>query len=453
MVAKRCYVASCAAFTTHDIPVFYQLVSSICIQVGGMRIRRPTFFAKGVTCMAQISLTQPYVNSAKCPVAQSKQEVTDVGCKGLVLEVRKSGGKTYYLRYTNHRGKQRQYRIGNACVLMLSQARSKCRTTLNQIANGEDPCDVKAETRRVPTFGQFIEDQYLPYVKSYKRSWDTDVSLLKNHLLPRFSGKYMDEITRQDIVKMHSDRKSAGAAAGSANRLLIMMRYIFNLAVRWEVPGIKANPTKGVPLMEENNKKERYLSVEEAQSLYDAVCKSQNTMLKFIIPMLILTGARKREVLDAKWQDFDFSRRIWRIPMSKSGKARHVPLSDGALNVLSAIPRDVHCEWTFSNPETGKPYVSLFCSWNTARKSVGLADVRVHDLRHSHASFLVNAGRTLYEVQHILGHTQVKTTQRYAHLSQDTLLAAANAANKAVGHLFRPMASTVSPATQVQLVQ
>jgi integrase len=402
--------------------------------------------------VAQISLNQQFVNTVVCPTDQSKQEITDLSCKGLVLEVRKSGGKTYYLRYTNDRGKQRQYRIGNATVLTLVQARTKCRATLNQIAIGQDPCEVKAQTRQVPTFANFIEDQYLPYVKSYKRSWDTDVSLLKNHLLPRFSGTYMDEITRQDIVKMHSDRKASGAAAGSANRLLIMMRYIFNLAVRWEVPGIKANPTKGVPLMEENNKKERYLTVDEAQRLYDAVCKSQNTMLQYIVPMLILTGARKREVLDAKWEDFDFTRRIWRIPMSKSGKARRVPLSDGALNILSTMPRDMRCEWTFPNPDTKKPFVSIFCAWNTARQSVGLGDVRVHDLRHSHASFLVNAGRTLYEVQHILGHTQVKTTQRYAHLSTDTLLDATNSVNSALGGMFMPMVSA-SPATLVQLVQ
>jgi integrase len=334
----------------------------------------------------------------------------------------------------------------------LLQARKLAEKKRNLIALGQDPCEEKEQAKKVPTFASFIEDQYLPYVKSYKRSWDTDVSLLKNHLLPRFSAKYMDEITRQDIVKMHSDRKASGAAAGSANRLLIMMRYIFNLAVRWEVPSIKVNPTKGVPLMEENNKKERYLSVDEAQRLYDAVCKSQNTMLQYIVPMLILTGARKREVLDAMWEDFDFTRRIWRIPMSKSGKARRVPLSDGALNILSTMPRDMKCEWTFPNPDTKKPYVSIFCAWDTARQSVGLGDVRVHDLRHSHASFLVNAGRTLYEVQHILGHTQVKTTQRYAHLSHDTLLDATNSVNTALGGMFVPMVSA-SPAGQTLLAQ
>ena len=402
--------------------------------------------------MPTVNLSPQVVKDASCPKDKRKCDLFDSNCKGLMLEIRATGGKTYYLRYQDTRGRTRQLRLALEQDVTLLQARKLAEKKRNLIALGQDPCEEKEQAKKVPTFASFIEDQYLPYVKSYKRSWDTDVSLLKNHLLPRFSSRYMDEITRQDIVKMHSDRKASGAAAGSANRLLIMMRYIFNLAVRWEVPGIKANPTKGVPLMEENNKKERYLSVDEAQRLYDAVCKSQNTMLQYIVPMLILTGARKREVLDAKWEDFDFTRRIWRIPMSKSGKARRVPLSDGALNILSTMPRDMKCEWTFPNPDTKKPFVSIFCAWDTARQSVGLGDVRVHDLRHSHASFLVNAGRTLYEVQHILGHTQVKTTQRYAHLSHDTLLDATNSVNTALAGMFVPMVSA-SPGEQVQLGQ
>ena len=320
----------------------------------------------------------------------------------------------------------------------MNQARHIARATLNQITTGQDPCAERKAARSVPTFAAFVEEQYLPHVKTYKRSWGTDVSLLNNHLLPRFAKRYMDDITRQDIVKMHRERKATGAA-GSANRLLIMMRYIFNLALRWEVAGIKTNPCAGVPLLEENNKMERYLSVDEAQRLYQSVCRSDNQMLKHIVSMLILTGARKREVLDAQWQDFDVERSTWRIPVTKSGKARHVPLSDGALTVLSCVPINPHTAFVFANPATNKPFVSIFYSWNTARKQAGLADIRMHDLRHSFASLLVNSGRTLYEVQKILGHTQVKTTQRYAHLSQDTLLDAANAATRAMGAVMLPV--------------
>jgi hypothetical protein len=87
--------------------------------------------------------------------------------------------------------------------------------------------------------------------------------------------------------------------------------------------------------------------------------------------------------------------------------------------------------------------VSIYCARHTARTKAGLADVRMHDLRHSFASLLINSGRTLYEVQHILGHTQVKTTQRYAHLSQDTLLAASNGATVAMGSVMGTMPNRV----------
>ena len=241
----------------------------------------------------------------------------------------------------------------------------------------------------------------------------------------------MDEVSKKDVIQFIS-KHSETHKPGSVNRVIILIRYIFNLAIKWETTGIAKNPTAGIPLLEENNKLERYLTGDEANKLIVALQKSENKMLKYIVPMLILTGARKNEVLTAKWEDFNFEQKIWRIPTSKSGKARHVPISDGVLYLLSGVPRQEGCDYVFANPKTLLPYVSIFNSWNTARTSVGLSDVRMHDLRHSFASFLVNSGRSIYEVQRILGYTQIKTTQRYAHLSQDSLLAAANEVSKAV---------------------
>ena len=173
-------------------------------------------------------------------------------------------------------------------------------------------------------------------------------------------------------------------------------------------------------------------------------------MLRFIMPMLLMTGARKQEVLDAQWGDFDLERRLWRVPISKSGKARHVPLSNGVLRMLPNLPRVGHCPYLFPNPATGKPYVTVFRAWDTARKKAGLPKVRMHDLRHSFASFLINGGRSLYEVQRILGHTQSKTTQRYAHLRHDTLLDAADAATEAMGQLMLPSPDLGAQASYVE---
>jgi integrase len=184
---------------------------------------------------------------------------------------------------------------------------------------------------------------------------------------------------------------------------VILLRYLFNLAIKWEVEGVTSNPTSGIPLLKENNQIERFLSALDAKALLRAINYSRNKMLKHIVPMLILTGARKREVLDAKWEDFDIARQIWRIPTTKSGKARVVPLSDMATRLVKQLQETKCCDYVFANPNTRKPYKSFYYSWHSARKDAGLDDLRVHDLRHSFASFLVNAGRSLYEVQTLLG--------------------------------------------------
>jgi len=381
--------------------------------------------------MSTLTLTIKLIKSITCPAEKRKIDVYDLRCKGLLLEVRCSGGKTFYFRYRNNRGKVRQLRLGSSEWVTLRQARHLTKINRNKLAMGEDPCETKAQLQRIPLLKTFISDSYLPFIKTYKRSWKTDNSLINNHINPNFGHLFMDEVSKKDVLDFVA-RLSKTHARGSVNQTIILLRYIFNCAIRWESVGVVNNPTKGVPLLEENIKRERFLSKEEVDRLVASVRKSPNKMLKYIIHMLILTGARKREVLTARWEDFDLEKHIWRIPMSKSGKPRYVPISERAQQLLASVPRITGTNFVFPNPETKKPYVSFYYAWDTARKTAGLPDVRVHDLRHSFASFLVNAGRSLYEVQRILGHAHVSTTQRYAHLSQESLLSAANAVSKVV---------------------
>ena len=389
--------------------------------------------------MPVVNLTQQVLKTLSCPASSKKVDYFDSSCKGLLLEVRVSGGRTYYLRFTDERGRNRQLKLGDARDISLGQAKQLADKARNQIAMGQDPAADKAVHRQVPTVYDFIHDSYLPFVQGYKRSWKCDQGLLRKHIEPIWGKRYLDQITKPDVIALMAKHRTTHAP-GSCNRLLILLRYLFSCSLKWEVPAIKNNPTAGIPLMKEDNQKERYLSTDEAQRLYIQLQQSDNQMLQFIVPMLILTGARKREVLDARWEDFDFEHRHWRIHTTKLGKPRFVPMSDGVVNLLGSIPR-FDCEWVFPNPKTLKPYVSIFCSWNTTRGKADLQDVRIHDLRHSYASFLVNAGRSLYEVQRLLGHTQIKTTQRYAHLSHDTLLDATNSVNTALGGMFVPMVS------------
>ncbi|MDO7833671.1 site-specific integrase [Sphingobium sp. HBC34] len=157
---------------------------------------------------------------------------------------------------------------------------------------------------------------------------------------------------------------------------------------------------------------------------------SANKQLRHIIPLLLLTGARVSELLHAQWEHVDIVRRVWLIPMSKTGKARHVPLSQPAIDVLKAVPRFDHCPYVLPNPETKLPYVTVKHSWQTARKEAVLPDLRIHDLRHSAASFMINAGIDLFAVGRVLGHADHKSTMRYSHLANDTLLVAVEAGAK-----------------------
>ncbi|RYZ87515.1 MAG: site-specific integrase, partial [Proteobacteria bacterium] len=148
-----------------------------------------------------------------------------------------------------------------------------------------------------------------------------------------------------------------------------------------------------------------------------------------------LTGCRKREILDAKWSEIDMEKQVFRLPMerAKTAKSRFVPLSDQAMEVLRSLPRWDGCPYVVPNPKTRKPFTSIFASWNRARKAVGLSDVRIHDCRHSFASWLVEAGYSIYIVSKALGHSSSRTTERYAHVSDSTLRGASNAAANLIG--------------------
>ena len=383
--------------------------------------------------MPHANLDAHFVRTAICPEGKSKVDYYDTAITGFILEVRASGGKTFHLRYRDPHGKQRQHKIGDSKSLSFDKARQAAQVLRSRVVLGESPAEERKIKRAIPTVAEFAEERYMPFVKGYKKSWDSDDSYLRNHLLPRFGSHHLDQVSQQEVVEFHHAMRAKGYALATCNRMLVLMRYMFNLAKKWKVPGADFNPTIGVPMYEANNARERYLTAEETQRLKEALVRSDNTQLQYIVPLLLMTGARKRELLEAQWEHFDLERRSWRIPMSKSGKARYVPLSATVLEVLAQLPRWPGCPYLVPNPKTREPYVSIFSSWNTARKHAGLPEVRMHDLRHSMASNMVNSGRSIYEVAKVLGHTQLKTSQRYSHLSQETLIAAVDAAANATG--------------------
>jgi len=373
-----------------------------------------------------------FVRNAVCEVGKAKTDWYCDSIVGFILETRANGGKTYSLRYRDSHGKQRQHKIGDAQSISFDKAKNAAQVLRSRVVLGESPSEVRKIKRAIPTLAEFSL-RYMIFVRGYKRSADGDDSYLRNHLLPKYGSMHLDEITQSSIVELHHGMRAAGYAMATCNRVVILLRYMYNLARKWKVPGSENNPTSAVQMYEPNNARERFLDQAESLRLKAAIQDSVNPQLKYIVAILLLCGNRKRELLEARWTDFDLERRNWRIPLSKSGKARHVPLSLAAVSVLQQIPRIDGCPFVVPNPKTKLPYVSVFCSWNTARKAAGLPEVRMHDLRHSFASNLVNSGRSIYEVARALGHTQLKTSQRYSHLNQETMLAAVDAAANATG--------------------
>ena len=406
--------------------------------------------------MPKKALTQKFVTEYTCSEDTKKVEFFDQKQRGLVLEVRQSGGKTYYLRMPDKRKKTRYYRLGYAEDVNLSQARELCQTMRTQIVMGIDPKEVSASLQSMPTLQSLVDDHYLPYVQSYKRSWRIDVSIFQTHILPVLGRKYLDEITRAQITKLHQSVRASGKAPATANRVLIILRFMFNLVIeKWQIPGIRENPASKIPLFQENNKKERFLKDHEIQRLRQAVHQTTNPLFPSMIGLFLVTGVRKSELLKAQWKDVDLIQKTWKIPMSKSGYVRHVPLNDTALHIFSDLKlKQTGNTFVFTNPKTGKPYTQISTVWRRVRKIAGLPDLRLHDLRHSFASLLVNSGRTLYEVQRLLGHSQVKTTQRYAHLSQETLLEATNMAGQRVNSLWScELPAPLQPTDVTEVIQ
>ncbi len=389
--------------------------------------------------MARIRITDIYIQQLSCLLGRSHQEFFDSELSGFYVDVQASGKKSYRLRYRLNK-KLHVITLGDAAVLSADEARNLATELIRTVKHGISPKNYSRSSQG-PTIADFFLEKYLPYVKSYKRSWDTDESMLRNHLVPKLGSKHMGNLSPPDVAIFLETMRAQGYALGTCNRALVLLRYGYELAIRWKVMDVVSNPVKEIKNLRDDNKIERFLSDEQARKLLIAVRQSESPMLEYIVLFLIYTGARKQEVLDAKWQDIDWDKKSWRLPKTKSGKVRHIPLSTNAYEVLVKL-RNMLLEgcWglqlkpiglepepnqhIFMNVRTGKPYVSFFYSWNAARVRAGLSDFRVHDLRHSFASFLVNAGRSLYEVQELLGHADIRTTSRYAHLNRERLISA-----------------------------
>lgn len=378
-----------------------------------------------------VSFTQKKLKTLSCPINKSKVEYCCAEFPGLLLEVRSGkSSPTWQYRY-KAAGKTKYQRIGSLESHTLIEAKQVAVQLKAEIQNGRDPREEAKKIREVPTLREFVEKEYTPHIKSRLRSWKDNQSRLNCRVLPVFGDQPMNTITRKQLADFHLSLQQEGLAGASSDHHIKLVRRIFNLAIEWGV--VKDNPAAKALLFNEPNQVENTLNEEELKRLLLVLHTHKRQTVCRLARLLLGTGARLSEGLHAKFSDFDIENRTWRISaaVSKSKKVRSVPLNDFALAVLDEIQTDSEQKdgFLFMNPRSGERLKTVSKAWGEIRNAAGLPHFRAHDLRHQLASELINAGRTLYEVQQVLGHSSPQVTQRYAHLTTATLQAAANSAS------------------------
>jgi len=376
--------------------------------------------------MPKVRLDHTTALLAECEDGKRKTDFYDDAVTGFVLECRSTGGKTYYLRYNDQAGRLKQHKIGRYEDITVALARKTAQRLRSEVVMGGDPAAKKAQIKAVPLYAE-LAAQHMADAELHQKSYSTTEMYVRRHIVPRWGMVRLTDIDSRAVAQWLADKRAEGLAPATVEKIRVIMGRSFELGARWGIPGAEKNPTRGMPRKALNNARERFLSAEEAARLRTAASASKNPQLRFIVDLLLLTGARVRELLDARWEHVNVERRTWLIPTSKTGKPRHVPLSSAALAVIAELPRFNGCPWLIPNPDTQKPFVSIKHGWQGAREAAGLPDVRIHDLRHSAASFMVNSGVDLFAVGKVLGHASYQSTQRYSHLANDTLLAAVEA--------------------------
>lgn len=368
-------------------------------------------------------LTKRYIDSLE-PNGRD-QIIFDDELPRFGVRVKPSGATSFVLRY-RHQGRNRSYTIGSYGVMTPDAARKHARMVLGDIERGNDPSSLRKSAREAPTMVDLADDYLDRHAIPNKRpkSVEGDRTLLSKYIRPRLGPVKVAEVSRRDIERLHLALKSTPY---QANRALALLSKMFSLAVAWGWR--EDNPVTGIPKFPEE-KRDRWLKDEELSRLFQALDSSPNHRAAMAIRLLILTGSRRGEVLNATWDQFDLDQGVWTKPSAhtKQKRTEHVPLSSATLDLLRqwrefAAPSD-DSEYLFPGDAEGKPLQVIKRAWKTICAEAGLEEVRLHDLRHTYASHLVSSGLSLAIVGRLLGHTQAQTTHRYAHLADAPLRAA-----------------------------
>ena len=376
----------------------------------------------------KIKLTQSIVNSYKIPenLNVRKQELVDEGGTGLYLLVTQSGSKTFFLRYRSVKNgnKTTHVKLDRACDITLSQAKEKVKQLRGEIATGSDPQALVRQKRNEMTYGEFMLDSYFPYITPRRRNAARYRRLYETEIKQEFADVKLNAISKRQVQAFHNKLHAKGLSNAYCNRFLQLIKSSINFGINViEVIDIK-NPAVGIPLFEEQSK-ERYLDTDELSRLIPILIKDGGQPSKMALFMLA-SGLRLGECMNCRWNEIDIEHKLMQIPSarSKSKKTDSIPLNNAAIQVLSECSKST--PYPFVNLKTGKPYTTISKSFKRLMKDADLHDVTAHSLRHTAASMMINAGESLYAVQRVLRHSSSQVTEKYAHLSTQSVMAASD---------------------------
>ena len=394
--------------------------------------------------MATRRISKSAVDSLFCSGGKDRDIVWDDKLKGFGVIVYPTGLKTYVAQYRKD-GRSHRVVIGKHGRLTPDEARKEAKALLGDVEKGANPAFERRAKREAPTLDKVAEG-FLAYAFAKKkigtaRGYD---NALRLHILPQLGTKRLTKITHADIESLHA---SMSQRRPQANRTLAVLSAVWSWAARHRHVDAASNPTKGVEKYRESAR-ERYLTKNELLRLSDALTAAETTGLPYsvdesnpkakhapkpenrrrkfdrhsvaAIRLLTLTGARLREILDAKWEHVDLERGMIFLPNSKTGR-KPIYLSAAAAAILSALPRIDGNPYVIPGEKTGQPRADLKRPWDAICEAAGLDGVRLHDLRHSFASVGAGASLGLPIIGKLLGHSQPSTTQRYAHLDADPM--------------------------------
>ena len=344
---------------------------------------------------------------------------------GFGIRVQPGGTKTYVVlyRFAHHR---RCVSLGRHGVITPEQARAQAKRILARVSDGEDPAASRQGGSHVTTLAdlakRFDEEHIAVRLKpasalSYRDN-------LRRHVLPTIGNLRATDVARADVAKLHHDLRHSRY---QANRSLALMSKMFNLAEVWGLRPDGSNPCRHVKKYKEK-KRERYLSADELARLGEALreCEeggeSQSTVN--LIRLLLLTGCRLNEILTLKWEHVDLENGALHLPDSKTGE-KTVHIGPATVECLAGIERVEDNPWVITGKLPSSHLVNPGKPWRRIRARAELDDVRIHDLRHTFASMAVSSGEGLPMIGKLLGHTQVQTTARYAHLFNEPIKQAA----------------------------